>query len=49
MQADGHLVIHTCCFLFSPVIAKVGDLAMIQDARLPLVLAVAAANTQESA
>lgn len=49
MQADRHLVIHACCLLLCPVVAKVCDLAMIQDARLPLVLAVAAANTQEPA
>ena len=41
MQADAHSVIHSGCIFFSLIVAQVRDLAMHQDACLPLVLAVA--------
>ena len=49
MQTDTHSVIHPCCLFFCLVVSQVCDLAVNQDASLPLVLAVAGANTHVSA
>lgn len=49
VQADANPVIHTGRIFFSLIVTQVGDFAMHQDARLPLVFAVAGANTHEAA
>jgi len=45
MQTDAHSVIHPCCLFLCLIVPQVCDLAMDQDASLPLVLPVAGANT----
>lgn len=49
MQADTHSVIHPCCLFFCLIVPQVSDLAMHQNTRLPLVLAVAGTNTHVAA
>ena len=49
MQADADPVIHLGRVFFSLIVAQVSDLAVHQDTRLPLVLAVAGAHTHVAA